>query len=207
MQLANHEAARLKHQYIGTEHILLALLKAEDCAGVRVLEACRVGRDAVRQAVDQSIPPEPDLLTVGPLPTIPRAKKVIEYAIEEARKLRHDQIGSEHVLLGLFREEGGVAGVALRSLGVQLEELRKHVGGARPALRIREHDGNPLLPLSAELQEKVDQLDGQIKQLKREKEEAVAASDFEKAARLRDQSDRLWKARQEIIRQAQQGHD
>jgi ATP-dependent Clp protease ATP-binding subunit ClpA len=205
MELANQEAHRLNHEYIGTEHLLLGILKDHACGGARVLKQLRFDLAKLQQKVEQVTVRGPDVTLLGRLPETPRTKKVIEYAILEAQNFGHNEVGSEHLLLGLFRDEEGVAGVVLRYQGLELEELRNQVGGYIQAERARKPklDTTPSSSLPAEIQEKIRELDAQIEQLNREKIEAVDASDFEKAALLRDRSDRLRKQRQDIIRKAQ----
>ena len=124
MSLANQEAQALNHDYIGTEHILLALVKEGSGVGANVLKSLVVDLRTVRLEVEKLVKPGPDMVTMGKLPQTPRAKRVIELAIEEARTLGHNYIGSDHLLLGLIAEGDGVAGHVLRSLGVELEKAR-----------------------------------------------------------------------------------
>jgi len=139
MALANQEAQRLNHEYIGTEHILLGLVKEGSGVGATVLKQLDVDLRKVRMEVEKLVKSGPDMVTIGKLPQTPRAKKVIEYAIEEARKLGHNYVGTEHLLLGLLREQDGVAAQALINLGLKLEDVREEVlnllgaAGAGPA--------------------------------------------------------------------------
>src|SRR5258708_7347682 len=116
MQLANEEARHFGHEYIGTEHILLGLIKEGSGVAANVLKNLDVDLRKVREEVDKIVQtgssPQ-DAATLGKRPQTPRAKKVIEYAIEEARLLNHNYVGTEHLLLGLIREEAGVAGQVL----------------------------------------------------------------------------------------------
>ncbi len=109
MALANQEAQRFNHEYIGTEHILLGLVKEGSGVGANVLKNLDVDLRKVRMEVEKLVKAGPDMVTMGKLPQTPRAKKVIEYAIEEARNLNHNYVGTEHLLLGLLREHDGVA--------------------------------------------------------------------------------------------------
>ncbi len=127
MALANQEAQRLNHEYIGTEHILLGLVKEGSGVGATVLKQLDVDLRKVRMEVEKLVKSGPDMVTIGKLPQTPRAKKVIEYAIEEARKLGHNYVGTEHLLLGLLREQDGIAAQALINLGLKLEEVREEV--------------------------------------------------------------------------------
>ncbi len=127
MALANQEAQRFNHEYIGTEHILLGLVKEGSGVGANVLKNMDVDLRKVRLEVEKLVKSGPDMVTMGKLPQTPRAKKVIEYAIEEARNLNHNYVGTEHLLLGLLREHEGVAAQVLMNLGLKLEEVREEV--------------------------------------------------------------------------------
>jgi len=127
MALANQEAQRFNHEYIGTEHVLLGLVKEGSGVGANVLKNIGVELRKVRLEVEKLVKSGPDIVTMGKLPQTPRAKKVIEYAIEEARSLNHNYIGTEHLLLGLLREHDGVAAQVLMNLGLKLEEVREEV--------------------------------------------------------------------------------
>ncbi len=127
MALANQEAQRLNHEYIGTEHILLGLVKEGSGVGATVLKQLDVDLRKVRLEVEKLVKSGPDMVTMGRLPQTPRAKKVIEYAIEEARSLGHNYVGTEHLLLGLLREQDGVAAQVLINLGLKLEDVRDEV--------------------------------------------------------------------------------
>jgi ATP-dependent Clp protease ATP-binding subunit ClpC len=127
MALANQEAQRFNHEYIGTEHILLGLVKEGSGVGANVLRNLDVDLRKVRLEVEKLVKAGPEMVTMGKLPQTPRAKKVIEYAIEEARNLNHNYVGTEHLLLGLLREHDGVAAQVLRNLGLKLEQVREEV--------------------------------------------------------------------------------
>ncbi len=127
MALANQEAQRLNHEYIGTEHILLGLVKEGSGVGANVLRNLDVDLRRVRLEVEKLVKAGPEMVTMGKLPQTPRAKKVIEYAIEEARNLNHNYVGTEHLLLGLLREHDGVAAQVLINLGLKLEDVREEV--------------------------------------------------------------------------------
>jgi ATP-dependent Clp protease ATP-binding subunit ClpC len=127
MQLANQEAQRFNHEYIGTEHILLGLVKEGSGVAAKVLQNLDIDLRKIRLEVEKIVQSGPDMATRGKLPQTPRAKKVIEYAIEEARNFNHNYVGSEHLLLGLVREGEGVAAQVLANLGVKLEHVREEV--------------------------------------------------------------------------------
>jgi len=127
MALANQEAQRFNHEFIGTEHILLGLVKEGSGVGATVLKNLDVDIKKLRLEVEKTVKSGPDMVTMGKLPQTPKAKKVIEYAIEEARALNHNYVGTEHILLGLLREAEGVAAQVLMNLGLKLEDVRQEV--------------------------------------------------------------------------------
>ncbi|MBL8763509.1 MAG: ATP-dependent Clp protease ATP-binding subunit [Phycisphaerae bacterium] len=127
MALANQEAQRFNHEYIGTEHILLGLVKEGSGVGANVLKNLDVDLRKVRIEVEKLVKAGPEGVAMAKLPQTPRAKKVIEYAIEEARNLNHNYVGTEHLLLGLLREHDGVAAQVLMNLGLKLEQVREEV--------------------------------------------------------------------------------
>ena len=127
MALANQQASRLKHGTIGTEHILLGLVREGTGVAANALKTLGADLDRVRHEVEGMLTPgthEPDS---GRLAQAPAAKRVVEYAIEEARLLNHRYVGSEHLLIGLLREQDGVAARALMNLGVRLHDARQAV--------------------------------------------------------------------------------
>lgn len=148
MALANQEAQRFNHEYIGTEHILLGLVKEGSGVGANVLKHLEIDLRKVRLEVEKLVKSGPDMVTMGKLPQTPRAKKVIEYAIEEARSLNHNYVGTEHLLLGLLREQDGVAAQVLMNLDLKLEDVREEVlnllgAGVGQADDIEEEDMEP----------------------------------------------------------------
>jgi ATP-dependent Clp protease ATP-binding subunit ClpA len=124
MESAQQEAQRFQHSYIGTEHILLGLVRENKGIAAHVLLNLGVDRDKVRSAVE-SIIGRGDRIVVGEIGLTPRAKRMIELAVDEARRMNHSYIGTEHLLLGLVREGNGIAAGVLESLGVTLEKARK----------------------------------------------------------------------------------
>src|SRR5215467_3767565 len=123
LSLAQEEAQRFQHNYIGTEHLLLGLVREGDGVAARVLNNLGVELHEVRRAVEFIIG-RGDRIVLGEIGLTPRAKKVIELAVDEARRLNHHYIGTEHLLLGLVREGEGIAAGVLESLGVNLERAR-----------------------------------------------------------------------------------
>src|SRR4051812_20275428 len=133
--LAQEEARSLRHNYIGTEHLLLGLLREEEGLAARVLESFDVTVEEVRAQV-ALIVGEGDEVTTGQIPFTPRAKKVLELSLREALELGHKWIGTEHLLLGLVRESEGVAARILLDLDADADTVRDEVlrqlGGAAP---------------------------------------------------------------------------
>ena len=123
LSLAQEEAQRFNHNYIGTEHLLLGLVREGDGVAAKVLANLGVELNKVRSAVEFIIG-RGDRIVLGEIGLTPRAKKVIELAVDEARRLNHHYIGTEHLLLGLVREGEGIAAGVLESLGVNLEKVR-----------------------------------------------------------------------------------
>jgi ATP-dependent Clp protease ATP-binding subunit ClpC len=121
--LAQDEARALRHDYIGTEHILLGLLREEEGLAARILESLDITVEEVRVQVARIVG-QSDEVTTGQIPFTPRAKKVLELALREAIQLRHDYVGTEHLLLGLVRESQGVAARILLDLGADAQKIR-----------------------------------------------------------------------------------
>src|SRR6266436_8465843 len=116
--LAREEAARLQHDYIGTEHLLLGVIREGEGIAATVLNNLGLDLDAIRQAVESMVSSTGGTLTIGEIPFTPRAKRVLELSVDEARQLGHNQVGPEHLLLGLIREGEGVAARVLLERGV-----------------------------------------------------------------------------------------
>jgi len=127
MTLARQEATRFNHEYIGTEHILLGLVQEGSGVAATVLRNLGVDLDKIRQEVENMVKQGPPTTTMGQLPFTPRAKKVLELSMEEASSLGHNYVGTEHLLLGLIRENEGIAAQVLMNLGVKLESVREEV--------------------------------------------------------------------------------
>jgi ATP-dependent Clp protease ATP-binding subunit ClpC len=123
LTLAQEEAQRFQHNYIGTEHLLLGLVREGEGVAAKVLTNLGVQLSDVRAAVEYIIDRR-DHVAPGDIGLTPRAKKVIELAVDEAKLLKHQYIGTEHLLLGLVREGGGIAAGVLEGMGVKLEQVR-----------------------------------------------------------------------------------
>ena len=124
---AQDEARRLNHDYIGTEHILLGLLREEEGLAARALGSLGIGVEEVREQVARIVGPGEEEVHGGQIPFTPRAKKVLELALREALSLGHRYIGTEHVLLGLVRENEGVAARILLDFGADADQVRAEV--------------------------------------------------------------------------------
>jgi Clp amino terminal domain, pathogenicity island component/UvrB/uvrC motif len=212
--LAQDEARRLNHDYIGTEHILLGLIHEGEGVAAKALESLGISLDAVRQQVEEIIG-QGQQAPSGHIPFTPRAKKVLELSLREALQLGHNYIGTEHILLGLIREGDGVAAQVLVKLGADLNRVRQQViqllhghqaeepSSARSAKRELR-----LLAVQARLEAVESRLtaieqrvgtgpdisdldEQQIAQVRREKESAIDAQDYALAASLRDREKEL----------------
>ncbi len=124
LAMARDEAIRLQHDYVGTEHILLGLIREGEGVAAAVLTNLSADLDQVHERIEESVKPGKATIALGELPYTSRAKKVLEFAMAEARELNHSYVGTEHLLLGLLREEKGIAAQVLNSLGISLEEAR-----------------------------------------------------------------------------------
>ncbi|HEX8831504.1 MAG TPA: ATP-dependent Clp protease ATP-binding subunit [Longimicrobium sp.] len=125
LAMAREEAIRLQHDYVGTEHILLGLIREGEGVAAAVLNNLAVDLEQVQEKVEESVRRGKATIALGELPYTSRAKKVLEFAMAEARELNHSYVGTEHLLLGLLREEKGIAAEVLGQLGVGLEDARR----------------------------------------------------------------------------------
>ena len=161
--IAQEEAKRLNHDYVGTEHILLGLIALGEGVAAQVLANLGVDLRRVRSEIEKIVGTGDNVMLLGEIPFTPRAKKVLEYAVEEAQHMGHSYVGTEHLLLGLIREEEGVAARVLENLGLRLDVVREEVlnllgegqtphpsggaaaGGANPATPTRTKSKTPTL--------------------------------------------------------------
>jgi ATP-dependent Clp protease ATP-binding subunit ClpA len=212
--LAQEEARRLDHNYVGTEHILLGLIREGEGVAAKALESLGISLDAVRQQVEQIIG-RGQQAPSGHIPFTPRAKKVLELSLREALLLGHNYIGTEHILLGLIREGNGVAPQVLVKLGADLNRVRQQViqllqgrSAEEPVSARSAAQELRLLPAVKSRLEAAEQrltaielrvgtgpdtsdLDEQIEIVRTEKEAAVDAHDYEQAASLRNREKEL----------------
>ena len=221
--LAQEEARMLNHGYIGTEHLLLGLIHEGEGVAAKAMQALGIDLDAVRQEVKEVIgrgeqPPS------GHIPFTPRAKKVLELSLREATQLGHNYIGTEHILLGLVREGEGVAAEVLVKLGADLSRVRQQViqllrghRGEGASLKARSARAGVIDDILAQLDTldrrlaaierwvgmgpDVRELEQEIAQVRRDKEAAISAQDFETAAALRDKEKHLLAAKDRRARE------
>jgi ATP-dependent Clp protease ATP-binding subunit ClpA len=166
---AQDEAQQFKHNYIGTEHLLLGLLRVEDGLAARVLGSLGVTLDEVRAQVARIIG-YGEVSPSGQVPFTPRAKKVLELSLREAMALGHNYIGTEHILLGIVRENEGVAAQVLGDFDANAEKIRDRVKGMLLGPRPRDPE----------------KLREQIERVREDKERAIETKQFERAAGLRN---------------------
>jgi hypothetical protein len=205
--LAQEEARALRHDHIGTEHLLLGLLRESAGVAATALTALGIGIDEVRARVAGSSPGEPGQAgqaLAGHIPFTPQAKRALERALREAMQLGHDYIGTEHILLGLVRDADDQAAEILSALGADQAAIRARVIELRPARQsrppsprasaaIRQEGGSQIarwrvtaLGQSEDIGLDVADLVAELGLLRREKESAIDAKDFRRAEALSD---------------------
>ena len=192
--LAQDEARTLKHNYIGTEHLLLGLLREEEGLASRVLESLDITIEEVRAQV-MRIVGEGDFVTLGQIPFTPRAKKVLELSLREALRIGHNYIGTEHILLGLLCEDEGVGARILADFDADAEKIRNQImlmlSGQPSSPGVEDYPSSPPVPAA---------LADEIKRLSAEKQAAIEEQEFEKAAALRERERRLRRVAREFHR-------
>jgi len=195
---SQEEARRLRHNYIGTEHILLGLLRDTDGVAARALHAAGISREAARQQI-LGIIGEGQQQPAGHIPFTPRAKRVLELALRESVSLGHMYIGSEHILLGLIREGSGLAAQILTGLGASASQIHDQVlellAAGRPAV------AGPITPPG------IREFDRKIGRARQAKDAAIDAGDYERAVLLRDQEKELLAQREQQIEAWSAGTD
>ncbi len=219
---AQEQARTLNHNYVGTEHLLLGLIGEGESGAAKALESMGISLTAVRQQVEEIIGPG-DGPAIDHVPFTPRAKKVLELAHRESGLLGYHNVGTEHILLALVREGDGVAAQVLVRLGADPNRVRQRViqqlhgfagpvrvavAGSRMGRRVRGQlpdDALARIDALADrlaaierwvgMQPDLEQLDREIRKVRRDKEAAVGRQDFEAAAALRDQENELTSSR------------
>ena len=229
VKLAHDEAERLDHNYIGTEHILLGLIRERDGVAARALEPLGISLDAVRQQIEEMIG-RGQQAPSGHIPFTPRAKKVLELSLRESLQLGANYIGTEHILLALVREGDGVAAQALMVLGADLNRVRQqvirllHGQQAKGPVAARSAAGEQTVPPGirtlldeaearlAAVEQRVgsgpdtSDLDEQIDRTRLERHSAASVQRYEEAALLRDQENELLASRAARLEQWAAAH-
>jgi ATP-dependent Clp protease ATP-binding subunit ClpA len=208
--LAEEEARMLDHNWIGTEHLLLGVLREGDGFAARALESLGISLQPVRQQVEEIIGPVQQV-PFEHIPFTPRSKRVLELSLRESLQLGHGYVGTEHILLGLIREGNGVAAQVLVRLGADLNRVRQQVvelmGGERPQPGRPAREIAPVIRMQTRLDvfegrlAAVEQrvgigpdtgdLDEQIDRVRRERHVAAAAQEYAQAASLREREKEL----------------
>jgi ATP-dependent Clp protease ATP-binding subunit ClpA len=196
LERADREAHRFNHEYVGTELVLLGLIEERGVAA-SVLKDLGIDVRAIRDQIETL--PGPAMLTTGKLPFTPRVKAAIDYAIDDAARL-NQSVASEHLRLALLRAQKGVAGEILENLGLNLDDVRdavlERIGRSAPpreseAGQKGDRSGGDLYPALVDPDVGLSEIDREIERLNDEKERAVANQEFERAASLRDDVERL----------------
>jgi ATP-dependent Clp protease ATP-binding subunit ClpC len=186
--LAQEEARRLNHNYIGTEHLLLGLLAEGEGVAAEALESFDISLEAGRAQVQERIGQGLRGPT-GHIPFTPRAKKVLELSLREALQLGHNSIGTEHILLGILREGEGVAAQVLVGFGADYARVRERV------VRLLSGEGGQAGPrtrlVHMTVPEDLREVEGQIAQVRRQRQAAIQAGDLDGAAALGDRERQL----------------
>jgi len=210
MALANQEAQRRNHEFVGTEHILLGLIMEGIGVGAAVLKELNVDLSKIRAAVERLAPGGPEVIVLGQLPLTPGARKVIDDAIEESRNLKHNHVGTEHLLLGLLRETHGIAAQVLAQLGVNPEQAREKIfllEGAHPEGLEEKTVAEPSLyqligPFIHFPQ--VRRLVDLLETYRKEKQTALHRSDFDEAAEISEQEIEVYRQLKALFEQFKQ---
>ncbi|MBI2760944.1 MAG: UvrB/UvrC motif-containing protein [Chloroflexi bacterium] len=188
LTLAQEESYRLGHDRIGAEHLLLGLVREHDGVAARVLVNLGVEPKKLSEAVE-FLTGRGNGTPLGEIPLTPEAKKAIELAFDEARRQNHHYIGTEHLLLGILRENAGIAAGVLGALGVNIDVLRVEV--VRVLTQPMSQQPDPLdQPASGDSQEILDAL-RELARTIQAKDKAIAVQDYERAAMLRDRELKL----------------
>jgi hypothetical protein len=233
VKLAEEEARMLNHNYIGTEHIMLGLIREDEGVAAKALESLGISLQAVREQVEAIIG-QGQQVPSDVIPFTPRAKKVLELSLRESLQLRHNYIGTEHILLGLLREGDGVAPQVLVKLGADLNRVRQQVIGlisgqqpqpgrlppreGAPATEVQDRMDviearlNAIEVLLAAVEQRVGirpdttDLDEQIDRARGERQAAAHAQEYEQAASLRDREKELLASKAARQREWAAGH-
>jgi len=203
--LAQEEAKRFSHDHVGTEHLLLGVLRAGESVATAVFVRGGISVESMREEVQKRLGPGSSSTTSGVPPWTPRARDALTFAAEEASGLGHNYIGPEHLLLGLLRESDHTASQILLSFGIELGGAREHIkillGGPTPVANKPHSDR----------QQVIEDLEQDIARIRQEREAAVIDGDFGRAASLRDVEravrEQLKQIREEVQRQLEKPED
>ncbi len=219
--LGQEEAGKMNSSHVGTEHLLLGLIRENEGVAAQVLHKMGVSLERVRLEIEDEVEPSEEGVSSEPKLT-PRAKRALELAADEARRMHHNSIGTEHLLLALLREKDGVAANVLRKLGLNLEETRRQVleylgpeappsGPSNPHAMTSHIIGKIgttsektdwILPLLVRLlPPELRAMGQQLRQLNRAKDAAILVDDYETAAKLHDEVRELEKRMEEFADQ------
>jgi ATP-dependent Clp protease ATP-binding subunit ClpA len=188
--LAQEEARLLNHNYIGTEHLLLGMAHEGQGVAAAALESLGISLEAVRAQVEEIIG-QGQRAPSGHIPFTPRAKKVLELSLRESKQLGHNHIGTEHILLGLIREGEGVAAQVLIRLGADLSRARGQVIGLLTGETGGSEAGARTRLVRMTMPDDLLEAQEQFARVRRQKQAAIDAEDFDRAAALRDQEQQL----------------
>jgi ATP-dependent Clp protease ATP-binding subunit ClpA len=188
--LAQEEARLLNHNYLGTEHLLLGLIHEGQGVAAKALESLGISQEAVRSQVEEIIG-QGEVAPSGHIPFTPRAKKVLELSLREAKQLGHNYIGTEHILLGLIREGEGVAAQVLVRLGAELSPTRRQVIGLLTGDTGGSEAGAGTRLVHLSMPDELREAEEELAQVRRQKERAIDAEDLDRAAALRVQEQQL----------------
>lgn len=197
--MAQDESRRLGHGYIGTEHILLGLLREEEGIAARVLDGMDVTLEEVRAEVDRIVE-RGEPASTAQIPFTPRAKRTLELALEEAVALGHHHIGTEHVLLGLVRADDGVAVRILRTFDADPEKIRTEVIGALSGEHRLEHAAAEPDEIELTSPPLAPELLAELERLAAAKQAAIEQQAFAEAASFRDEESHLRAAAARLVR-------
>lgn len=186
MQLANQEAQRFNHEYIGTDHILLGLVKEGSGVAANVLKNLDVDLRKIRLEVEKLVQSGPEMVTMGKLPQTPRAKKVIELAIENARALNHSYVDTEHLLLGMLAEKDGIACQVLTAMGLDYDIVRNGIVELLTGVRTDNSIPDEDAAVAAAIKKLVDLLGKENAAMLAKKIDGQPYADFSEGMSLRD---------------------
>jgi len=192
LALARKEADRFNHNFVGTEHLLLGLIKLGQGVAVNVLQKMGLDLETVRMEVEKQVGTGPDQKMIGNIPYTPRVKKVLALAAKEAKALNHTYVGTEHILLGLLREGDGVAARVLKNLDVDIEQTRQEIlKELDPNLAAQEESAVPETPEKAPAEKKGEVKTPALKAFGRDLTEIARKGDMDPVIGRKDEIERV----------------